>query len=141
MRTVGAPGITVGPNAKRHTRGWPASWGAPCQSNVVDWFPISGGGAPSSVPTAERAAAHEAPASSAATNAAITVSQNRRAISIPLPAGQRPTRDRQLGPPALGLGHQLQELPVPRQGRGHVARELRGAGQAEQAAGAVGRER
>ena len=52
----------------------------PRQRKVVDWIPISGGGDPSSVPTAMKAPAHEAPASRAAAKAATTVSQNRRAI-------------------------------------------------------------
>src|SRR5437764_13442139 len=52
----------------------------PPHRNEVDWVPISGGGEPSSVPTAKKAPAHEAPASRAAAKAAITVSQKRRAI-------------------------------------------------------------
>src|SRR2546426_7586306 len=70
--------MTVGVNVKRHTRGWSGSWGMPPHRNEVDWVPISGGGEPSSVPTAKRAPAHEAPASRAAAKAAITVSQKRR---------------------------------------------------------------
>src|SRR2546430_333084 len=58
--------MTVGVNVKRHTRGWSGSWGMPPHRNEVDWVPISGGGEPSSVPTAKRAPAHEAPASRAA---------------------------------------------------------------------------
>src|SRR5438046_730726 len=72
--------MTVGVNVKRHTRGWSGSWGMPPHRNEVDWVPISGGGEPSSVPTAKKAPAHEAPASRAAAKAAITVSQKRRAI-------------------------------------------------------------
>src|SRR5437870_8825812 len=79
MRTVGAPGMRVGPNAKRHTRGCPGSSGAPCHSNTVDCRPISGGGSPSRLPTVKRATAQDAPTSRAAPKAAITVSQNRRA--------------------------------------------------------------
>src|SRR2546423_13579562 len=73
--------MTVGVNVKRHTRGWSGSWGMPPHRNEVDCVPISGGGEPSSVPTAEKAPAHEAPASRAAAKAATTVSQNRRAIA------------------------------------------------------------
>src|SRR3989442_13429130 len=81
MRTGGAPGTRVGPNVKHHTRGCSGSRAMPRHTNVVVWVPISGGGEPSSVPTARKAAAHEAPASSAAAKAAMTVSQNRRAIA------------------------------------------------------------
>src|SRR5207247_8806519 len=87
--TVGAPGMTVGVNVKRHTRGWSGSWGMPPHRNEVDWVPISGGGEPSSVPTAKRAPAHEAPASRAAAKAAITVSQKRRAIVDPVSIASR----------------------------------------------------
>src|SRR5207245_1804241 len=81
MRTVGAPGMRVGPKAKRHTRGCPGSSGAPCHSNVVDCRPISGGGEPSTSATVLYATAQDAPRSRAATKAAMTVSQKRRAIS------------------------------------------------------------
>src|SRR2546425_4797060 len=81
MRTVGAPGMRVGAKAKRHTRGCPGSSGAPCHSNVVDCRPISGGGEPSTSATVLYATAQDAPRSRAATKAAMTVSQKRRAIS------------------------------------------------------------
>src|SRR5438094_4396457 len=81
MRTVGAPGMRVGPKAKRQTRGCPGSSGAPCHSNVVDCRPISGGGEPSTSATVLYATAQDAPRSRAATKAAMTVSQKRRAIS------------------------------------------------------------
>src|SRR2546428_6656798 len=80
MRTVGAPGMRVGPKAKRHTRGCPGSSGPPCHSNVVDCRPISGGGEPSTSATVLYATAQDAPRSRAATKAAMTVSQKRRAI-------------------------------------------------------------
>src|SRR5256885_799760 len=81
MRTVGAPGMRVGPKAKRHTRGCPGSSGAPCHSNVVDCRPISGGGEPSTSATVLYATAQDAPRRGAATKAAMPVSQKRRAIS------------------------------------------------------------
>src|SRR5207245_10030369 len=81
MRTVGAPGMRVGPKAERPTRGCPGSSGAPCHSNVVDCRPISGGGEPSTSATVLYATAQDAPRSRAATKAAMTVSQKRRAIS------------------------------------------------------------
>src|SRR5437879_11254989 len=81
MRTLGAPGRRVGPKAKRHTRGCPGGSGAPCHSNVVDCRPISGGGEPSTSATVLYATAQDAPRSRAATKAAMTVSQKRRAIS------------------------------------------------------------
>src|SRR5207253_3746093 len=49
----------------------------PCQRKVVDWVPISGGGDPSSVPTAMKAPAHEAPASRAAPQAATRARQTK----------------------------------------------------------------
>src|SRR2546428_471514 len=61
--------------------GLPGRWGAPGHGNVVDWRPISGGGEPSRSATVLYATAQDAPRSRAATKAAMTVSQKRRAIS------------------------------------------------------------
>src|SRR5438445_9384404 len=81
MRAVGAAGRRVGPKANRHTGGCPGRSGAPCHSNVVVCRPISGGGEPSTSATVLYATAQDAPRSRAATKAAMTVSQKRRAIS------------------------------------------------------------
>src|ERR1700757_1570022 len=120
MRTVGAPGILVGPYANSHTRGWPGIRGMPSQRNRMDWFPMSGGGAPSRLATAVQAPIHDTPAMSAAPHPARIVSQNRRATSTSRATHDLARRATDRAGPHLGL------LP---QGQLHRAEGDRGVGE------------